>query len=59
MGKKKASGETKGTGKTKATWPDDIVAIFCDIARKEFVKGNRPDTHFDKKKRMRKCCQSL
>nr|XP_011468621.1 PREDICTED: F-box protein At5g07610-like [Fragaria vesca subsp. vesca] len=43
------SGETEGTGKTKATWPDDIVAIFCDIARKEVAKGNRPGTHFDKK----------
>ncbi|KAL6144187.1 hypothetical protein ACLB2K_054882 [Fragaria x ananassa] len=49
MGKKKASGETKRTGKTKATWPDDIVAIFCDIARKEVAKENRPGTHFDKK----------
>ncbi|XP_004308202.1 PREDICTED: uncharacterized protein LOC101306572 [Fragaria vesca subsp. vesca] len=43
MGKKKAtSTATKGTRKTKATWLDDIVAIFCHIARKEVAKGNRP-----------------
>ncbi|XP_061993676.1 L10-interacting MYB domain-containing protein-like [Rosa rugosa] len=50
MGKKKSTNtETEGSGKQKATWPDEVVAIFCDIAAKEVAKGNRPGTHFDKK----------
>ncbi|XP_024184257.1 uncharacterized protein LOC112189210 [Rosa chinensis] len=50
MGKKKSTGtENVGSGKQKATWPDEVVAIFCDIAAKEVAKGNRPGTHFDKK----------
>ncbi|XP_040361629.1 L10-interacting MYB domain-containing protein-like [Rosa chinensis] len=50
MGKKKSTvTETEGSGKIKATWPDEIVATFCDIAVKEVAKGNRPGTHFDKK----------
>ncbi|XP_024200123.1 L10-interacting MYB domain-containing protein-like [Rosa chinensis] len=50
MGKKKSTGtENVGSGKLKATWLDEVVAIFCDIAAKEVAKGNRPGTHFDKK----------
>ncbi|XP_024190818.2 L10-interacting MYB domain-containing protein-like [Rosa chinensis] len=50
MGKTKSTGtENEGSGKRKATWPDEVVAIFCDIAVKEVAKGNRPGTHFDKK----------
>ncbi|XP_024169935.1 uncharacterized protein LOC112176317 [Rosa chinensis] len=45
MGKKKStSTENEGSRKQKATWLDEVVAIFCDIAAKEVAKGNRPET---------------
>ncbi|KAK2639648.1 hypothetical protein Ddye_027443 [Dipteronia dyeriana] len=45
MGKKKT---TNISGKTKALWPDDLVAIFSEICVKEAAKGNRSGAHFDK-----------
>ncbi|KAK2634649.1 hypothetical protein Ddye_029441, partial [Dipteronia dyeriana] len=40
--------ENEGSGKSKAVWNDDLVAIYCEICVKEVAKGNRPGTHFDK-----------
>ncbi|KAK0574467.1 hypothetical protein LWI29_024144 [Acer saccharum] len=50
MGKKNTISitENERSGKPKATWNDDLVAIFCEICVKEVAKGNRPGTHFDK-----------
>ncbi|KAI9197643.1 hypothetical protein LWI28_002026 [Acer negundo] len=50
MGKKNTVSitENEGSGKPKATWNDDLIAIFCEICVKEVAKGNRPGTHFDK-----------
>ncbi|KAK0574054.1 hypothetical protein LWI29_017640 [Acer saccharum] len=50
MGKKNTTSMTENekSGKSKASWSDDLVAIFCEICVKEVAKGNRPGTHFDK-----------
>lgn len=51
MGRKKfgtCSDFTEESGKQKATWPDEVVAIFYDICVKKVAKRNRPGTHFDK-----------
>ncbi|KAK2639646.1 hypothetical protein Ddye_027441 [Dipteronia dyeriana] len=45
MGKKKT---TNISGKPKALWPDDLVAIFSEICVKEAAKGHRSGAHFDK-----------
>ncbi|KAI9181856.1 hypothetical protein LWI28_019322 [Acer negundo] len=50
MGKKNTTSitENERSGKSKASWSNDLVAIFCEICVKEVAKGNRHGTHFDK-----------
>ncbi|XP_020680634.1 L10-interacting MYB domain-containing protein [Dendrobium catenatum] len=40
-------GKYRGAGPS-ATWPYDIVMMFCDLCLREIALGNRPSTHFTK-----------
>ncbi|KAL0919636.1 hypothetical protein M5K25_011746 [Dendrobium thyrsiflorum] len=40
-------GKYRGSGPS-ATWPYDIVMMFCDLCLREIALGNRPSTHFTK-----------